>query len=91
MVRTSFVYHQVAAVLSLVGTVAFVIYIIKGRLIQTGNWGALSMGILLLSAVWGIHGLLHFAEEYVYNYDPLQKRTAMLTEPIRGCPCDKQA
>ena len=83
-VRTSYVYHQVSAVVSLLGTIAFLVYLFKGKLLREGKWRELYMGLLIVAIAWGVHGLLHFAEEYMYNYDPLQGRTEMLKEPIRS-------
>ena len=43
----------------------------------------LSMIILILSISWGIHAVLHFLEEYIYDFEPISGSMKVLTKPIR--------
>ncbi len=83
MVRTSFVYHQITAMTSYLATLVILFAFFK----YWKSLKALEIGLLLfiLSISWGVHCLLHFWEEYLYDFDPLLGRTKMLEKVIRCC------
>ena len=72
MVRTSFVYHQITAVISILATLTLFFGLFKYW--KDLNANSIAILLLILSLSWGVHGILHFWEEYLYDFDPLQVR-----------------
>lgn len=79
--RASFIYHQVTAVLEIIATPLVIYYLIKNR--KSLSWLQISEPLLKLAIVWGIHCLIHFAEEYIYDFEPISGSTKVLNYPIR--------
>ena len=78
--RASFIYHQTTAVISIVATFLFLISIYYNY--NSLNLFTISVGLLIVSISWGIHGLLHFCEEFIYNYEPVSGRTKVYNYPV---------
>lgn len=80
--RASFIYHQITAILSVVGTIITIYALIKER----KNHPTLIMGlaVIALAISWGIHGIVHFLEEYMFDFEPLSGRVKVLDKPIRS-------
>ncbi len=82
MLRASFIYHQITAIFSIIATIT-VIYALYHYKHNKINSFKLSMIILILSISWGIHAVLHFLEEYIYDFEPISGSMKVLTKPIR--------
>ncbi len=81
--RASFLYHQITAVISIIATLLFLFSLYYNR--QNINLFLISIGLLILSISWGIHGLLHFNEEYIYDFEPISGNTKILHRPVCWC------
>lgn len=79
--RPSFIYHQVNAVVSILATIIMLYYFYINR--STSNIFNISIGLFIISIAWGIHSILHYLEEYIYNFNPLEE-TKESKFPIRG-------
>jgi len=77
--RASFVYHQITAIVSILITL-YLLYLIYKKQIFGKE---LINPVLLLSISWGIHGIIHFLEEYIYDFEPISGNTTVLDKPIR--------
>ena len=82
MLRASFIYHQITAFLSIMATIVL-IYALYHYKYNKMNSFQLSMIIMVLSISWGIHGIIHFLEEYIYDFEPISGSTKVLVKPIR--------
>lgn len=67
--RTSLVCHMLNGLINLVGTIVLIYSFTNIKL----NYYQIGIGLLILSISWGIHCVLHFYEEYMYNFDPLNR------------------
>ena len=70
--RASFIYHQITAIISIIATLYF-FYNIKYLKVNS---------LFLLSISWGIHCIIHFLEEYMYDYEPISGRTIVHDKPV---------
>ena len=82
MLRASFIYHQITAVISIIATLIFVYALYKYKSNEMDSYKLFIM-FTLLSVSWGIHGIIHFLEEYMFDYEPISGRTKVLNKPIR--------
>lgn len=80
--RTSFISHQIHAIISILTTI-LVIYLLIYRKREEIDSYELANLLLLLSVSWGIHTLVHFYEEKVYNFDPLAGKWKVNNEPVK--------
>ena len=76
--RPSFIYHQIHAVISIIGTIIVLYWLIFG---QNRDSYTAAILILLVSLSWGVHALVHFDEEVHYNYNPLIGKSIVHDEP----------
>ena len=79
--RASFVYHQITAVMSIIGTLVLMYYFVRNR--KTLGSANIGYAFLALSVSWGIHGILHFLEEYIFDFEPISGSTTVRNKPIR--------
>jgi hypothetical protein len=77
--RPSYIYHQVHAVTSIIGTLATLYWLIRG---DNRSSYTITLIILLLSLSWGIHALVHFFEEINYDYQPLKGKNIVHDYPV---------
>jgi len=77
--RATFVYHQICAVFSLLGTVIGGWWVIT----HFTNMDSLKLAMLLLvlSISWGIHALIHFWGEIYYDFSPLMGKDTVYDKP----------
>jgi len=78
--RASFVHHMISVVLGLIATI-YLLYIL---MIQRSNMKPFQIATLLflLSITWAIECIIHFAEEFIYDFDPLAGKMEIKTEPM---------
>lgn len=77
--RASFIYHQITAVISILATLFFLFALYREELTSY----AIAIGLLIVSISWGVHALVHFAEEYIYGFEPVSGDTTIHDRPIR--------
>ena len=82
MLRASFIYHQITAILSLIASITAIYAIYRYKYNKLNSF-QLSMIIAVVSISWGIHGVIHFLEEYMYDFEPISGSMKILTKPIR--------
>ncbi len=66
--RTSFIYHQIFAVLSLVATVLFLWY---WYVVDLQPQATFLCAFSLIVVLWGIHAIIHYLGEQFFGFDPL--------------------
>jgi len=79
--RASFVYHQITAVMSVIGTLLLLYYAIRNYKTLTSS--KIGLSLVVLSISWGIHSVLHFLEEYMFDFEPISGSTKVRNRPIR--------
>lgn len=79
--RASFVYHQITAVLSIIATILIAFDLIKNK--NSITVSQVSMNIALLAIAWGLHAIIHFLEEYFFDFEPLSGSSKVRNRPIR--------
>ena len=79
--RASFVYHQITAVLSIIATILIAFDLIKNN--NSITVSQVSMNIALLAITWGVHAIIHFLEEYFFDFEPLSGSSKVRNRPIR--------
>ena len=45
--------------------------------------GYFGFQIGFLALIWGVHTIIHFLEEYMFNFDPINGKMKVINEPIR--------
>jgi len=82
MLRASFIYHQITAMFSIISTIVLIysLFYYKHNKINSFQ---LAIITLILSISWGIHAIIHFLEEYIYDFEPISGNTKVLLKPIR--------
>ena len=82
MLRASFIYHQITAMFSIIATIVL-IYAMYYYKYNKMNSFQLATIILILSISWGVHAIIHFLEEYIYDFEPVSGSKKILLKPIR--------
>lgn len=81
--RASFIYHQITAMFSVISTLLLVGNLIKN--LKTINVNDVGMTLALLSVSWGVHAIIHFLEEYFFDFEPLSGSSHVKNNPVRCC------
>ncbi len=78
--RPSFIYHQITSIISIIGSLVALYWILRYY-----NRDSYMMAILLLilSISWGVHGLIHFWEEVHFDFNPLVGKSIVHDDPVR--------
>jgi hypothetical protein len=76
--RLSFIFHQISALIGIIATVYLFYLIFMGKL----SSDKIVSLLFLLATAWAIQGILHFAEEYIYDFYPLEGKTDITTTPV---------
>lgn len=78
--RPSFIFHQIAAVFTTIGTLAGFYWLINNY--QNTDSSYVTALFLIMAIAWSVHAANHFHEEVYYDFNPLVGKVAVQNEPI---------
>ncbi len=82
MLRASFIYHQITAAISIFATLVLIYAIFRFKNNKMNSY-SLAVVLFLASISWGVHGIIHFLEEYMFDFEPISGRNKVINKPIR--------